>query len=141
MQKNQLDKILATIEKNRRNEAVEKEVMMLEKSLKQFKQHEKRQLTELKVLQDTNKEVSLPSCPILVTTKFRTRYTFLIFSVHYSPNFIEQLLKRIQLLPEKADDPRTLKNKNRYLESLIQPLRAEHSSLLNVEQLQMTVSL
>ena len=49
-----------------------------------------------------------------------------------------ELQKQIQFLPENADDPKALRDRNHYLDSILQPLAAEHASLLNVEQLQST---
>ena len=48
------------------------------------------------------------------------------------------LQREIQCLPENADDPKALRDRNHYLDSILKPLAAEHASLKNVEQLQTT---
>ena len=48
------------------------------------------------------------------------------------------LQKQIQNLPENSDDPKTLRDRNHYLDSVLRPLAAENGSLLNVEKLQTT---
>ncbi len=48
----------------------------------------------------------------------------------------QQLLREMQNVPESSDDPKALRDRDHYLESVVTPLRAEHASLKNVSDMQ-----